>query len=511
MAVGGNILVRVVGQALAVSITLPSGRLPSVTVGGTAVTSMPYTISTDTTFVVADDNDLTVVATAGGQEVYRQSIRIAEGQNYVCTPTDSYISGKAAYVATVGATATIPSPASYGVIDLTLTAACTLTYPTPVAGRSFTLFLRQNQVGGFATTFPTTKWATGVAPTLSTTVTSGKQNLLTANQSDVETNTTGLTSAAYAATTLARSTAHYQVGSASASLTASGAGPVGVTTSTGTSGVAVTAYKTYTAVASVLAGTTVRSFATAIRWYDTDGTLISTSTGTAGNDNASTWAQKTVTAVAPEGACYAAVVVATAATPALNEVHYVDCLGIWEGSVVTWAVGGASAADAEVIEFRSDGTYWYGQRPVTVAGLDARYLGMPLALTGATAATRYVGATVSGNPASGTFAVGDLLVTQDGKVKVCTAASGQGTWVTQTVAADLNAYLLLTNSSPATVTGQVMHTGGLQTSLVTVPGDGTLAAGQAAIWLDATNAAGKLMVKAKTADGTVVTGSVTLS
>ena len=435
MAVGGTILVRVAGQALAVSITLPSGRLPSVTVGGTAVTSMPYTIASDTTFVVADDNDLLIVVTAGGQEVYRGSIRMSEGTNHIVTPTDSYISGKAAYVATVGATATIPSPASYGVVDLTLTAACTLTYPTPVAGRSFTLFLRQNQVGGFATTFPTTKWATGTAPTLGTTVTSGKQNLLTANQSSAETNTTGLTSTAYAACTLSRSATQDQVGTYSARLAADGTGPVGVTTSTGTSGVAVTAYKTYTAVASVFAGTTGRAFSTAIRWYDTDGNAISTSTGTAVADNSSTWTQKTVTAVAPEGACYAAVIVATAATPANGEYHYVDCLGIWEGSVVTWAVGGASAADAEVIEYRSDGTYWYGQRPVTIAGLDARYLGLPLALTGATATTRYVGATASGNPASGTFAVGDLLVTQDGTVKVCTNATGQGTWSTSAVAA----------------------------------------------------------------------------
>ena len=45
-----------------------------------------------------------------------------------------------------------------------------------------------------------------------------------------------------------------------------------------------------------------------------------------------------------------------------------------------------------------------------------------------------MGATATGNPASGTFAVGDLLVTQDGKVKVCTNATGQGTWSTGFVA-----------------------------------------------------------------------------
>ena len=44
-----------------------------------------------------------------------------------------------------------------------------------------------------------------------------------------------------------------------------------------------------------------------------------------------------------------------------------------------------------------------------------------------------------------------------------------------------------------------------------VPADGSLAASQMRLWLDPTNGAGKLMIKAKTADGTVVTGSVNLT
>lgn len=43
------------------------------------------------------------------------------------------------------------------------------------------------------------------------------------------------------------------------------------------------------------------------------------------------------------------------------------------------------------------------------------------------------------------------------------------------------------------------------------PASGDLAAGDFGLWLDSTNGAGKLMIKAKTADGTVVTGSVTLT
>lgn len=55
--------------------------------------------------------------------------------------------------------------------------------------------------------------------------------------------------------------------------------------------------------------------------------------------------------------------------------------------------------------------------------------GLPLGLTGATAATRYVGATSSGAPATGTFAVGDWIVDQSGAVYICTVAGSPGTWV----------------------------------------------------------------------------------
>lgn len=49
-------------------------------------------------------------------------------------------------------------------------------------------------------------------------------------------------------------------------------------------------------------------------------------------------------------------------------------------------------------------------------------------LTGAVAASRYVGATASGAPASGTFAVGDFVIGQDGSLWICTTAGTPGTW-----------------------------------------------------------------------------------
>ncbi len=50
-------------------------------------------------------------------------------------------------------------------------------------------------------------------------------------------------------------------------------------------------------------------------------------------------------------------------------------------------------------------------------------------LTGATAASRYVGATTGGAPVSGTFAVGDFVIDQSGTVWICTTAGTPGTWV----------------------------------------------------------------------------------
>jgi len=54
----------------------------------------------------------------------------------------------------------------------------------------------------------------------------------------------------------------------------------------------------------------------------------------------------------------------------------------------------------------------------------------PTGLTGATAASRYVGGTASGAPASGTFAIGDFVIDRTGKIYICTTAGSPGTWNT---------------------------------------------------------------------------------
>jgi hypothetical protein len=75
----------------------------------------------------------------------------------------------------------------------------------------------------------------------------------------------------------------------------------------------------------------------------------------------------------------------------------------------------------------------------------------PSGLTGATAASRYVGATASGAPASGTFALGDFVIDQSGKVWICTTAGTPGTWTQVGITPPLTTLgdLLYENATPA--------------------------------------------------------------
>lgn len=53
---------------------------------------------------------------------------------------------------------------------LTLTGNCTFTFPTPTAGKSFLLLLKQDGTGGRTVTWPATvKWPASTAPTITST------------------------------------------------------------------------------------------------------------------------------------------------------------------------------------------------------------------------------------------------------------------------------------------------------------------------------------------------------
>lgn len=78
----------------------------------------------------------------------------------------------------------------------------------------------------------------------------------------------------------------------------------------------------------------------------------------------------------------------------------------------------------------------------------------PSGLTGAVAASRYVGATASGAPTAGTFAVGDYVLDQTGKLWVCTAAGTPGTW-TQVGAGASGAWTVIADTVLAAVAASV--------------------------------------------------------
>lgn len=76
-------------------------------------------------------------------------------------------------VAVSGAAQTIPDVTVATINQITLTAACTLTFPAAAAGKSFVLALKQDGTGSRSVTWPTSAtllWPAATAPTLTTAV-----------------------------------------------------------------------------------------------------------------------------------------------------------------------------------------------------------------------------------------------------------------------------------------------------------------------------------------------------
>ena len=79
----------------------------------------------------------------------------------------------------------------------------------------------------------------------------------------------------------------------------------------------------------------------------------------------------------------------------------------------------------------SGGVTSFNTRTGAVVPATGDYLAVPTGgLTGAVAATRYVGGTSNGAPTAGTFAVGDFIVDATSSIWVCTTAGTPGTWAT---------------------------------------------------------------------------------
>jgi hypothetical protein len=166
----------------------------------------------------------------------------------------------------------------------------------------------------------------------------GRDNLLTKNQASFE------TSASWAigpSTTISRVTTQFLNGVASMQVTRSGSTGIASVQENvgGTSGTPILPGVQYTALASIKAGTTVRSCSVSIVWFNAAGGTISTSTGTAGNNSAAGWTQFTCTATSPALAVFAAVQINVAAV-VVAENHFIDAVSFAPGSSTVWTRGG---------------------------------------------------------------------------------------------------------------------------------------------------------------------------
>jgi hypothetical protein len=70
-----------------------------------------------------------------------------------------------------------------------------------------------------------------------------------------------------------------------------------------------------------------------------------------------------------------------------------------------------------------------GPNPITAVSPVSATAIVATGLTGSASASRYVGATTSGHPTTGTFVIGDFVVDQSGNIWICTTAGSPGTWI----------------------------------------------------------------------------------
>ncbi len=102
------------------------------------------------------------------------------------------------------------------------------------------------------------------------------------------------------------------------------------------------------------------------------------------------------------------------------------------GNKWTNLAAGVSSSDAATVsQLATAGAVSsvFGRTGAVLAVAGDYYAVLPAALTGATQAFRLAGATTSGAPVSGTFAVGDLVAARDGHLFMCVSAGTPGTWV----------------------------------------------------------------------------------
>ncbi len=105
----------------------------------------------------------------------------------------------------------------------------------------------------------------------------------------------------------------------------------------------------------------------------------------------------------------------------------------------------------------------------------------------------------------------NLTLSAEPVLQSWTYSTGNGSTTGTITGIGAGAGISVDNTTPAVPVVAIDRTQPLITSKNAAPTDGSLSAGQLAIWFDDSNGAGVVNFKGKTADGTVVTGSVNLT
>jgi hypothetical protein len=139
--------------------------------GGTAVTLAGVQTLTNKTITFADNTLTGVAGTTATQTLTNKTIEAGVFTNGYTEET---------VVSNTGTAFTI-NLANGTVQYLTLTGNCTYTFPTPVAGKSFTLIQKQDGTGGRTVTWPASvDWPGATAPTLTSTASKADKFVFTA-------------------------------------------------------------------------------------------------------------------------------------------------------------------------------------------------------------------------------------------------------------------------------------------------------------------------------------------
>ncbi len=172
----------------------------------------------------------------------------------------------------------------------------------------------------------------------------GFLNVLTDNQTDIETDATGWTSLSNCAVTQTTD-ASYR-GSDSLKLTSSASGTMTAYTQPFTT-TKVVVGQSYTAIAQFLAAANARTVRIDMNFYTSGSVFLSGVTGTPVSDATGAWTQATATMVAPATADFVVVIVNVLSTGGASEIHYVDNITVGSAYQNNFAEG-ANVSNAQI-------------------------------------------------------------------------------------------------------------------------------------------------------------------